>query len=119
MQHEQKWTSIRRTGKRSPSSTSGLRLLEHSGLEAMALQEFVELRPVSLGQRCSLGHIAAGDLQQPDKIVPLELLAGLLKRGEHPGVLAQRPLHQGRRNHARGRERDRLLEEIEQLPYVA
>ena len=105
--------ALRHTGKLSSVDGSGLRLLEHCGLEAMALQEFVELGPVSLGQRCGLGYVAAGDLQEPNKIVPLELLAGLLEWGEGAGVLAQRPLHQGRRNHARGRERDRLLEEIE------
>src|SRR5450631_4145780 len=62
-----------------PGESSGLRLFEHCGLEAMALQEFVELGTVSLGQGCGLGHVAAGDLQQPDKIVALELLAGLLE----------------------------------------
>src|ERR1700682_6644443 len=84
----------------------------------MALQELVELRAISLGQSRSLGHVAARDLKQPDKVVALELLAGFLERRQHAGILAQCSLHQGRRNYAGGGERNRLLEQIEQLPHI-
>ena len=89
---------------------SGLRLFEHRGLEAMPLQELVKLRPVSLGQGCCLGHITPGDLQEPDKIVALELLARLFERRQYTRVFAQCSLHQGRGNHARRRCRRRAAE---------
>ena len=46
------------------------------------------------------------------------MLSGLLERRQHAGILAQRALHQRCWNDAGGRERERLLEQIQQLPDV-
>src|SRR6266850_3915330 len=86
--------------------TLELRVLEHRRFEAMTLQQFVEFSSVALGERRRLGHVATRDFQQPHEVVALELLAGFLEWREHAGVLAQRALHQRRRDDARRRKRD-------------
>jgi len=47
--------TLRRSGR--------LAFLEHRGLEAVPLQQLVELRPVPLSEQGGLGHVAAGDLE--------------------------------------------------------
>src|SRR4029079_19747759 len=88
------------------SLRSGLRFLEHSGLEPMALQQLVELGAVALGELRRLRDVAAGYLQEPDQVVALERLARLLERYERGGVLLERRGHERRRDHRRRRERD-------------
>src|SRR6476660_8228227 len=51
---------------------SGLRFLEHTGLESVPLQQLVELGAIALGELRCLRDVAAGDLQQPDQVIPLE-----------------------------------------------
>src|SRR5689334_14605119 len=98
---------------------SGLAVLEHRGLEAMALEEFVELGPIALGEGGGLSHVAPRDLEQPYEIVALELLARFLEWRQHAGVFAQCPLDEGCRNYARRGERKRLFEQVQELAHVA
>ena len=50
----------------------GFCFFEHRGLEPVPLQQLVELGAIALGELRRLGDVAAGDLEQPHQIVPLE-----------------------------------------------
>ena len=96
-----------------------LAFLEHRGLEPVPLQELVELGAVAFGKQRGLGDIAARDLEQAHEIVALECLARFLERHQSARVLPQRTLDKRCRNEARRRERDGLLEQVQELPDIA
>ncbi len=75
--------------------------LEHSRLEAVPLEQLVELRAVAVREPGRLGDVASRHAQDAHEVLALESPARFLERSQRLGLLAQRLLHQGRRDDAR------------------
>ena len=87
--------------------------------QAVSLQQFVELGAVTFGDLGRLRHAAVGKFEQARQILILELFAGVLKSVEALFAKLHRLLDHAHWNNIGGRQRDRLLGHVEQLPYVA
>src|SRR2546426_12498199 len=85
---------------------SGFSFLEHRGLEAVSLEQLVELGPVALGELRRLRDVPTGDLEQAGEIGPFEGPARLLERHQSCSLFLERVLNKRCRNHRRRRGRE-------------
>src|SRR4051812_19519973 len=82
--------------------------LEDGGLDAVALQELVELGAISPRQFRRLRHAAMRELEDAREVVALEALARVLERGELVHLDLDCLLDEGARNHIRRAQRHGL-----------
>src|SRR5258706_11996313 len=92
--------------------------LEDRRLDAVALQELVELRAVAARELRRLRHAAVRELENAREVVALEALARILERSHLVHFDLDGLLDEGSRNHVGRTQRDRLLDDVVELAHV-
>src|SRR5258706_15449121 len=117
----QKWCRRRTTGTplwRHNYSLFHVRF-EDRRLDAVALQQLVELGAIAARECRRLGDAALGELQDAREVIALEALARVLERRHLVHLDLDGLLDERLRDDLRRAERDRLLDHVVELAHVA
>src|SRR5260221_9561224 len=113
-------TATARRGRATALFGLGLGVrFEDRGLDAVALQELVELGAIAACELRRLGDAALGELEDARQVVAFETLARVLERSHLVHLDLYRLLDESLRDDLGRAERDRLLDHVVELAHVA